>query len=330
VEKVTFAIPGNPQSKPVERFFRTMDLDFVKQLPGYCGGSPADKPETLEADRKAKNLLTWRQVEELLGKWVADVYEDTPHTGNGMDDRSPNQVWAGLSPTYQKRTVAPSALALLFMPHRPVKVGRQGVRLRGNLYWSQEVYRHFGETVMLKYDPADLDKSCEAFDAKGHYLGSLQKRNLGGFHDEESYKETQRMKRAVKAITREHMAQVQEAQKRHSLEDRVLMRDIEKVVPPEPGVSVLTRTIFDDEAMKRKRAAGAGMAAATSGVAAATPDVAGAVEMLPAPEDEKRQAAQERLVRLYGPGGAFESKPKVPAERAAANLRRLEERSAGL
>ena len=45
---VSFSIPYHPQSKPIERFFHTVDIQFTKTFDTYCGKDHARKPTALK------------------------------------------------------------------------------------------------------------------------------------------------------------------------------------------------------------------------------------------------------------------------------------------
>ncbi len=51
---VSFAIPYHPQSKPIERFFDTMDCQFAKAFKTYCGKDVKRRPEALTGILRSK------------------------------------------------------------------------------------------------------------------------------------------------------------------------------------------------------------------------------------------------------------------------------------
>jgi putative transposase len=165
---VSFAIPYHPQSKLIERFFDTVDCQFTKTIQTYCGKDTERKPEGL------KDLLTSRKAIEcaldldkfarLFGQYV-EVYNNSSHSGAGMDGRTPAQV---LATRTSKRIILDDTLVLLMKVwSRELIVGKNGVRFRG-LYFGQynsDVLACQGKTVRLAYDPEDL-RQIYVYDTK--------------------------------------------------------------------------------------------------------------------------------------------------------------------
>lgn len=154
-----WATPYCPNSKArLERFFRTLTEQLWKAFPSYCGGCPDDRPE-------AHTALVARAVEsdELAGalRRFVETYNDTPHSGEGMDGRTPRQVMAT---AVTKRTMPDAVRSVcLQLWHRPVSIGRNGVavRIAGTTVrfgWDEPRLRALaiGTKVRVGYDPEDL------------------------------------------------------------------------------------------------------------------------------------------------------------------------------
>lgn len=164
---VSFAIPYHPQSKPIERFFDTMDCQFTKTISTYCGKDTDRKPEDLvemlksqKALREAYDLVGFC---ELVGKYV-EIYNNSAHTGRGMDGRSPAEVMA----TRRSRRVLGEGVAelLLRVWSGELTVGKNGVRFKKIWYgqFSPELLAFQGKKVRVAYDPDDL-RSVYVYDA---------------------------------------------------------------------------------------------------------------------------------------------------------------------
>ena len=52
------ALPYRGCSKTIERIWRTIESEWISDLPGYCGGDASKRPVTLEEDRKHGKLYT--------------------------------------------------------------------------------------------------------------------------------------------------------------------------------------------------------------------------------------------------------------------------------
>jgi putative transposase len=176
---VSFAIPYHPQSKPIERFFDTLDCQFVKTISTYCGKDTERKPDYL------KDLLTSQKVidgalnldkfTKLLERYV-EVYNNSSHSGVGMDGRSPAQV---LTTRQSKRVILDDALELLIKGWSGEKiVGKNGVRFKG-IYFGQyntDLLACQGKAVRLAYDPDDL-RRVDVYDAATLKLITIAEQN---------------------------------------------------------------------------------------------------------------------------------------------------------
>jgi putative transposase len=142
---VTHCQPRHPQSKHVERFFRTLHERFDKAHETYTSGSPATRPAATEAAMmRHRWLMRKGRVSEsthplasqvILGclAWIEE-YNNTPHSGEGMDGRTPNQVFAAERNPNQKPTPDPDKLAVLLFDFARRKVRECAVQLFNHRY----------------------------------------------------------------------------------------------------------------------------------------------------------------------------------------------------
>jgi len=212
---VTFAIPYHPQSKPIERFFDTMDVQLVKTIPTYCGKDTARRPEDLaEYLNDPKNIADAYDLDqfgEVVGQYI-EVYNASAHTGKGMEGRTPAEVFE--SRTSRRVLVEGVAELLCRVWSRPVKVGKNGVRHKG-LYYGQfdsELLMNQGRAVRLAYDPDDV-RQVDVYDAKTLRLITTAEQNqlvrYGRAVGEEQLREAMRQKsRALKAVKGHRDAQL--------------------------------------------------------------------------------------------------------------------------
>ncbi|MGD1106939.1 MAG: helix-turn-helix domain-containing protein [Terracidiphilus sp.] len=142
---VTHCIPRHPQSKGVERFFRTMHMRFDALGSTYTSGSPFTRPELAEKlMMRHRRLLKAGRVADsthpTASQFIADYlawlkeYNETPQRGEGMDGCSPREVFeANLNPK-QKPAPPAESLALLLAERVPRKVRECSVRLNNYRY----------------------------------------------------------------------------------------------------------------------------------------------------------------------------------------------------
>jgi putative transposase len=104
------AVPHQPKTKPhVERFFGTMEGDFVSWLKGYCGNDPkkrGDRRAVLEA------IITIDDFMYLLHLWLIEVYARRKQ--KGLDYDTPQERWmrGAVNPNHQPRTLTEEELKI--------------------------------------------------------------------------------------------------------------------------------------------------------------------------------------------------------------------------
>lgn len=142
---VTHCIPRHPQSKHVERFFRSMHMRFDALGNTYTSGSPFTRPERTEhlmmrhrrlfkAGRVADSThptASRFMIDCLL--WLEE-YNNTEQRGEGMDGRTPHEVFASERNPNQKPVPDAAALSLLLAEYQRRKVQECAVRLNNYRY----------------------------------------------------------------------------------------------------------------------------------------------------------------------------------------------------
>ena len=189
---VTHCIPRHPQSKHVERFFRTMHTRFDAVHSTYTSGSPFTRPESTElAMMRHRRLLKTGRVEEsnhptasrfILGclSWIRE-YNATPQTGEGMDGHSPDEIFATDPNPNQKPVPNPETLALLLAEFARRGVRECAVQLNKHRYtpraedrmaWAAMHEANDGE-VLVGYNPDDPEFAV-ALTLDGRFLAWLE------------------------------------------------------------------------------------------------------------------------------------------------------------
>lgn len=198
---VTHCLPRHPQSKKVERFFRTLHERFDALHSTYTAGTPSRRPEQTElAMMRHRRLLKAGRVEEsnhpAASRFIAgclawiEEYNRTPHDGEGMCGCSPDDVFEAARNPNQKPTPDAATLALLMAEYERRIVDACAVRLRGSRYmpgtedragWAAMHDVSSGDTdILVAYDPADLDFAA-ALDLDGRFLAWLEREELARF-----------------------------------------------------------------------------------------------------------------------------------------------------
>lgn len=158
---VSFAIPYHPQSKAIERFFDTLDQQFTNTIPTYCGKDSSRKPEDLNDFLKsAKGLesaISLEKFAELVEQYIV-VYNQSAHTGGGMNGQTPQAV---LASRQSRRVLQDGVLDLVCRVWSPeLTVGKNGVRFKGVFFgqYDTALMAYQGKKVRLSYNPDDLSR----------------------------------------------------------------------------------------------------------------------------------------------------------------------------
>ncbi len=207
---VTHCLPYRGQSKPIERFFGTMEDRFGRRFDTYCGRSPEEKPADLQLHLERGHAPTKEQFLAAFDAYVRDGYNAHPHTGDGLQGQTPDACWRESLNIHGKRVVQQSALDLLLLKQtRPVKVGQNGVEYQGIRYGQYEPWRPqwLGKEVYLLIDQRDVSRVL-VWSTEGAAIGwaSANQRLPHGAKDQAARKEAQKMKARAKRTAKEFFA----------------------------------------------------------------------------------------------------------------------------
>lgn len=160
-----FALPYNAKAKgQVERFFGTMERDFGKQWPSYCGKDSSDEMRNkivIAVNRGTYDLPTLQDYKIALTLWL-EKYHNRPH--RGLQGKTPAALWATL-----KHTPLHIAEDAIFRPRVERVVQRGAVRLHNREYMTTELYAYNTETVMVEYD-LHIDDTVRILNMDGRWL----------------------------------------------------------------------------------------------------------------------------------------------------------------
>lgn len=166
-----FSIEGNPQSKLIERWFLTLINWLYPKFESYRGRL-GERSERAEYLRKHPELLPTMGDLAIAVDRAIEEYNATPHRGEGMDGRSPNEVFEATR--IPKRVPDPAALALAFWDSDVRTVQKNGIEFRrGGVKWwrlSPEVQgKYFRKKVVVRFSDEDLTQLIVC-DGAGRFL----------------------------------------------------------------------------------------------------------------------------------------------------------------
>jgi putative transposase len=150
VMQIIHSIPGNPHGKGwIERFFRTMKDDFLKNwMPDfYCGSEMADEVRNkIVREVKAKRLTppSVGQFSDAFNAWL-ERHHARPHPEDKTT--TPKELWAGL-------VAIPPAMSLFELKLKAVelKVKRAAVKHGKLEYTHPELHAFNDQKVILEFD----------------------------------------------------------------------------------------------------------------------------------------------------------------------------------
>jgi len=124
--------PWHGQSKPIERFFGTLEDRFGRTVDTYCGRKPEERPDDLDDMLAAGKAPTLEEFTAAFAQWLEVGYHQKIHTGQAMDER-PAVVFE--QHLHTKRTASETVLEILLQPRvGPVTVTKDGVCWKGLQY----------------------------------------------------------------------------------------------------------------------------------------------------------------------------------------------------
>jgi len=212
---VTNARPYNAREKSIERLWGTLDNNFSKWISGYAGKNILAKPQKTELAIKNRQLLSIEIYKQFLEEWFKKYNTDV-HTGEGMNNLSPYEVWqASLGSTVkQADTDTLTYMRLVFINELRSVAGGARVRVRNNIYMASELFDYIGEKVTVGLDPMNLDLAYIFI--KGKLLCIAEAEVRADYTNtpktQKAYRQDAKMKSGVKKLHKK----IVEAQSYHS------------------------------------------------------------------------------------------------------------------
>jgi putative transposase len=155
-----FCLPYRGQSKPIERAFRTDIELFEKRMETYVGSNTAQRPDEaklywgrINGRDRIEVELTLEEVRRMYAEYVEWFNTEWHHTGQGMDGKTPVQVF---EENRGPRKEIPEALRRYIFTRREKRtVQRKGVTIDGIEYYNPQMVQYIGSEVEVR---RDIDK----------------------------------------------------------------------------------------------------------------------------------------------------------------------------
>lgn len=205
--QVTNAIKFNAKAKPIERLFGTLEYSLFIHTDSYIGSNPKKRAERLNKPNnkfKEDEIISFDECKEMM-ETLNDLYNNTPHKGGGMRDRTPIRAFKEEITVPLK--IAPPQLLAMYCQRRTryLTVGKNGLYIKelGQHYNDSGLFPYFGKKVYAKYKTADV-RNVYCFAEDGEFICIAESVQLGGL-DQELTAQLNRQLNSEKKIRRKMM-----------------------------------------------------------------------------------------------------------------------------
>lgn len=209
--KVSWATVAHGQAKPLERGFRTLAgrIETRPEFRGaYCGNSPETRPAEWEPERAVSVELIEQAIEEEIA-----AYNRSPHRGNGMDGKSPLQVYTEQinQPGYSVKRIGDAQLRLCTYSAVAITIRRNAsFTILGASYWSEGTAKLApGKGYYARYNPRDLSGTVYIY-RKEKFLCEATRKELTSFNDKAAGKEIMRRRKDYMKTVKQQAKALQE------------------------------------------------------------------------------------------------------------------------
>ena len=132
--KVIHALSHRARSKTIEAIWNTIDREWIRPLPGYCGSSLNERPFILEQQIKSNELYTFEQFADYFADVIYPKYNDfavTKESPNSLYQRLPKA--SSYVPTWRTLSVLKSVSAERVIRTKGIQYGNN------RFYWCSEL-----------------------------------------------------------------------------------------------------------------------------------------------------------------------------------------------
>lgn len=228
--KVDWATVAHGQTKPIERLFGTL-AQRVETMPefkgAYCGNSIESRPEESDSDKAVPVELFEQLIEEEIA-----AYNRSIHRGNGMEDKSPLQVYDEQikQPGYKARRISMPQLRLCTYSAVVITIRKNATfTILGASYWSQGTAKLApGKGYYARYNPRDLGDTVYVY-RKEKLLCEATRKELTSFNDKAAGK---RISKERKAWTNSVKQQAKALTALKNSESREYLKKLSKEIMP--------------------------------------------------------------------------------------------------
>lgn len=183
---VTKAIKYNAKAKDIERGFNTIEYSYYIHLDSYIGANPKKRPEHLnKTNDKLKDIAMPYEDFVQFTAWAIDQYNNSPHSGHGMNGRTPKKAFEE-NITVPIKIASQELLSVYFQRRtKLLMVGRNGIRVPGLEQWYDDIrlFPYAGQKVFARYKTTDV-RYVYCFTQDGNFICTASSVQLGELNEE--------------------------------------------------------------------------------------------------------------------------------------------------
>ena len=151
------AIYHNARAKQIERKFKEDAANFDKAFSTYIGGNIAKRPECEIKAEKQGRIVEEKEFRKLFDDFVL-WYNNRESQGEGMNGRTPNEVWVAEYRESVKRITDRDLAFLMLRNEGERTISRGEILFNNKVYTAPDLYLLNGRKVTIKRDLFDEAK----------------------------------------------------------------------------------------------------------------------------------------------------------------------------
>ncbi|MDO8837980.1 MAG: Mu transposase C-terminal domain-containing protein [Parvibaculum sp.] len=244
--------PFTPEGKPhVERFFHTLQHDFISLLPGFVGHNVADR-KGIEARRafsdrlgESDNIiaveLTAADLQAKIDEWIEHVYHRRPHSELKTSPMLKAASWSGEVARIEDERALDVLLAEAPDADGGRTVGKKGIRAENTIFIAPELGAHVGARVIVRLDPTDMGRII-VYDLDNNFICVAEAPERTGISREEVARAAKLVQREDRKATRAYLKDLEREHKPHRIADEIVAaaRADKVVMLPHRGTTYTT------------------------------------------------------------------------------------------
>lgn len=129
--KVIHALPYHGSSKTIERTWRTLQENWISDLPGYTGNSPNKRSQKLSDEIKKGRLYTFQQFSEIFND---NIWPEYNAFKSSPDKKSPIELYREKE---KEDTLIPTWRTMAVLKHKSTEriLQQSGIKYENHWYW---------------------------------------------------------------------------------------------------------------------------------------------------------------------------------------------------